>query len=118
MSTKKCRIHLLAIVTYSDSDLLALLLPDAAHLRVNALDFDVAVSAMTLSVTAMQAQPCCPMCQQAAPRTHSRYTCSLADLPWATISVRLQFHVGKSFCDNPSCPQCIFTERLSSVVAP
>jgi len=49
---------------------------------------------------------------------HSRYTRSVADLPWAGYAVRLILHVRKFFCRTGDCPQRIFTERLPTVVAP
>ncbi len=100
------------------ADLLARLLPAAPHLRVDARDCAAAVPALSLSLTATQAQPCCPPCHQAAPRTPSRSTRSRADLPWAAISGRRQLHGRTCCCDHPSWPQRSFTERLPSVVAP
>lgn len=49
---------------------------------------------------------------------HSRYTRQVADLPWSGVAVRLQLHVRRFFCDQPTCPRAIFTERLPGVVAP
>src|SRR3989454_4127353 len=49
---------------------------------------------------------------------HSRYTRTLADLPWADDRVRLQLRVRKWFCRNRSCRRHIFTERLPTVAAP
>jgi transposase len=57
----------------------------------------------------------CPLCSEPAFRVHSRYLRTLADLPWATLSVRLQVHVRKFFCDNDACPRRIFAERLEGV---
>jgi hypothetical protein len=54
----------------------------------------------------------------AARRLHSRYERTLADLPWAGWTVRLELGVRKLFCDNPDCGRRIFTERLPGVVAP
>jgi transposase len=59
-----------------------------------------------------------PVCHQLATRVHSRYSRTLADLPWAQIPVRLHLQVRKLFCDTRDCPRRIFTERLPSVVAP
>jgi transposase len=49
---------------------------------------------------------------------HSRYTRQVADLPWCGVAVRLQLQVRRFFCDQPTCPRAIFTERLPGVVAP
>ena len=51
-------------------------------------------------------------------RVHSRYTRTVADVPWGAYAVRLRLRVRKFFCDNPACPRQIFTERLSTVAAP
>jgi len=59
----------------------------------------------------------CPLCQVIAHRRHSHYTRTLADLPISDVPVRLFLHVQKFFCDHPSCPRRIFTERLPAVVA-
>jgi transposase len=51
-------------------------------------------------------------------RVHSRYTRTVADVPWGAYAVRLHLCVRKFFCDNPTCTRQIFTERLPAVVAP
>ncbi len=60
----------------------------------------------------------CPGCSGHSRRVHSRYTRTLADLPWAGISVRLRVRARKFFCDDPSCVQKIFAERLDEVAQP
>ncbi len=57
----------------------------------------------------------CPICGEPADRVHSRVTRTLADLPWAGVVVRVQIRVRKFFCDNPTCPRRIFTERLTGM---
>lgn len=57
----------------------------------------------------------CPLCGQLTDRVHSRYTRSLADLPWATLVVRMQVVVRKFFCANAACPRQIFAERLVGI---
>ncbi len=59
----------------------------------------------------------CPLCHQASSRVHSRYTRTLADLPWARISVRLRLRVRRFFCDQTDCRRRIFSERLNPAVA-
>jgi transposase len=71
-----------------------------------------------LSLISRQPAPECPLCHVAARRLHSRYERTLADLPWAGWTVRLELGVRKLFCDNPDCGRRIFTERLPGVVAP
>jgi transposase len=58
---------------------------------------------------------CCPVCGEPAERVHSRYTRTLADLPWARFAVRFHLYVRRFFCDNPSCPREIFAERLAGI---
>src|SRR5262249_32565157 len=70
------------------------------------------------SVTSTQACVPCPLCHVQTSRVHSRYTRTLADLPWGAYVVRLQLRVRKFFCGHPACPRQIFTERLPTVAAP
>ena len=93
-------------------------LPDTTLLRLDAWHRDAQASLMTLFVTSTQTAVCCPVCAMPAERIHSRYTRTLADLPWATYRVRLQLRVRKWFCANPDCVRRIFTERLPTVAAP
>jgi len=67
---------------------------------------------ITLHVTSTHVRVSCPLCQVQTARVHSRYTRTVADLPWGAYSVRLQLRVRKFFCRNAACPQQIFTERL------
>jgi transposase len=94
------------------------LLPDPTLLRLDAWRLDTAASLMTVSVSSTQTIMPCPVCTVLATRIHSRYTRTLADLPWAAYRVRLQLHVRKWFCPNPDCMRRIFTERLPTVAAP
>jgi len=98
--------------------LLARFLPDPPTLALEAWHVDDLAAAITLQVTATAAQAPCPLCHTLATRVHSRYHRTLADVPWGTYAVRLHLQVRKWFCDAPSCPRWIFTERLPTVVAP
>jgi transposase len=49
---------------------------------------------------------------------HSRYTRTLADLPWQGVPVRVRLRVRRFFCDTLACSRRIFTERLPGIVAP
>ena len=60
----------------------------------------------------------CPVCAVCTRRVHSRYTRTLADLPWGTTRVRWQLCVRKFVCPNAQCSRRVFTERLPGVVAP
>lgn len=74
----------------------------------------------TLCVSVRSTQSCsqCPLCGAASTRIHSRYQRRLADLPSAGQPVRFLLTVRKFFCDVPTCPRKIFTERLAPFVAP
>jgi transposase len=93
-------------------------LPDVTTLALEAWHVDDAATQLTLHVTSTQACVACPCCHVQTPRVHSRYTRSLAALPWGAYHVRLHLRVRKFFCDNPTCPRQIFTERLPAMVAP
>jgi transposase len=60
----------------------------------------------------------CPVCAAFTSRGHSRYTRTLADLPWGVARVQWQLRVRKFVCANAQCPRQLFTERLPAVVAP
>jgi transposase len=97
---------------------LARFLPDKTTLSLEAWHVDDAAAEITLHVTSTQASVPCPLCHVQTARVHSRYARTLADLPWSTYAVRLQLRVRKFFCDHPTCPRQIFTERLPTVAAP
>ena len=108
----------LAFISTPVLALLARFLPERTALSLEAWHVDEAAAAITLHVTSTQASVPCPLCHVQTPRVHSRYTRTLADLPWGAYAVRLQLRVRKFFCDNPTCPRQIFTERLPTVAAP
>ena len=99
-------------------DLLSCLLPDSTSLYPVSWHIDPNQATAALSLISQQPAPECPLCHVAAKRLHSRYERTLADLPWAGWTVRLELGVRKLFCDNPDCGRRIFTERLPGVVAP
>jgi len=108
----------LAFVATQTPDVLACLLPDATTLSLAACYVDTTAAHITLLVRSTQTSVPCPLCATPARRIHSRYTRTLADLPWADYRVRLQLRVRKWFCRNRSCRRRIFTERLPAVAAP
>jgi transposase len=69
-------------------------------------------------VTSSQQVVPCPVCAVFTTRVHSRYTRTLADLPWGTARVRWPLRVRKFVCTNAQCARRIFTERLPGVVVP
>jgi transposase len=97
----------------------AALLPDASQLRLLCLDgLDSGPAGLVLTVAAKARAARCPGCGGRSRRVHSRYTRTVKALPWAELPVRLRLQARRFFCDSPTCPQRIFTERLPGVVAP
>jgi transposase len=99
-------------------ELLPDLLPQAPLLHLETWQIDTATAQLTLRVQSVQTRVPCPVCQFPTRRIHSRYTRTVADLPWAEYRVVLQLSVRKFFCANGRCLRRIFTERLPGVVAP
>jgi transposase len=97
--------------------LVLLLLPSQTDLCLDDLVLDDP-QRLTLTATSTSTLATCPSCGQSTGRVHSRYTRTLADLPWAEIAVRLQLRVCKFVCATPECPPQIFTERLPTVMTP
>jgi transposase len=71
---------------------------------------------ITLRVTTIQPCAWCPRCHHPSTRRHSRYVRTVADLPWLGVTVRLQLHTRRFFCQQPACAQRIFCERVPTVV--
>ena len=95
-------------------DLSACLLP--TPLQVETLTLEDQRLTLDVKVTTLTAP--CPTCAQPAARRHSGSRRTLADLPWATVPVRLQLYVRRFFCDTPSCGRRTFTERVPTVARP
>jgi transposase len=90
------------------------ILPDPACLQLLSLSADARGIVLTTRTCATYAR--CPLCDRPSCRAHSRYTRQVLDLPWCGLSVRLQLHTRRFFCDHPACERQIFTERLPGVV--
>lgn len=90
------------------------LLPDPSVLKIQRII--PSDEAITIEVRTSQPQASCPVCQLSSRKVHSRYSRSLADLPWQGIPVRILLHLRRFFCLNDDCPRKIFAERLPSVV--
>ena len=91
-----------------------ILLPDPALFEVTSYSLEAKV--LTLEVRTVRADAKCPDCHQLSNRIHSRYERTVRDLPMAGFTVVLHVCVRRFFCDNPSCPRCTFTERLSGII--
>jgi len=72
---------------------------------------------ITLTVTAVRATAACPLCQQRSTTVRSTYTRTVADLPWAGMTVSLQVQTRRFACPVASCERKIFCERLTPFVA-
>jgi transposase len=59
----------------------------------------------------------CPVCGHRSSQVHSRYTRTVADLPWHGVPVTLHVRVRRFFCNNSCCERAIFAERLEEVAA-
>jgi transposase len=59
----------------------------------------------------------CPACAKRSARVHSRYTRTLADLPWQGIPVTIRLRVRRFFCEEANCHRAIFAERLPGLAA-
>jgi transposase len=86
-------------------------IPRSLHVETLLLDEE----GLTILAASEATEVRCPVCGDPADRVHSRYTRTLADLPWAGVAVSLHLHVRKFFCDNDACPRIIFTERLAGI---
>jgi transposase len=58
----------------------------------------------------------CPHCGSPSHRVHSRYMRTISDLPWRGTPVVLRWEVRRFCCDDESCRQRIFAERLEPLV--
>ena len=99
-------------------DIPSLLLPDPATLHLDDIQIDDANHAITMHVVATTDHAWCPTCGAQTSRVHSRYTRTLADLPWADWAVHIQITVRKFRCLEDRCACHIFTERIPSIAAP
>jgi transposase len=91
-------------------------LPAPDRLHLTGLSANTQVVTLTMCTTSQTAR--CPACGDRSARVHSRYTRTLADLPWQGVPVRVRLQVRRFFCHTLARGQRIFTERLPGVVAP
>jgi transposase len=93
-----------------------LLFPAGADLQLEAVLAEA--TQLTFVVGTTTAQVACPLCGEPTTRRHSRYQRTLADVPCAAFTVRLELHTRRFFCAHPACPRRIFTERVPALAAP
>ncbi len=94
----------------------ATLLPDAENLELEAVVADEA--GVEIRVRACRPTAPCPDCGEHARRRHSWYRRRLGDLPWQGLAVRISLLTRRWFCDTPTCPRRVFTERLPTLAPP
>lgn len=99
------------------------LLPQAPQLHVERRQIDAATGQVTLRVRSTQTLGHCPVCRCPTWRSHSRYTRTVADLPWAHYCVvfQLRRHVVLSSpksrkTQNPSGDHALLSSRRSDVI--
>ena len=91
------------------------LLPDSARITLH--DVLIDGERITLVAQAIGSPGPCPQCGELPTRVHSRYTRTLADLPWQGRAVRIELEVRRFFCLAPACPRRTFAERLPEVAS-
>lgn len=92
-----------------------IIIPDLPGFQVEEVEvaFEITLTLRTTSPTAS-----CPSCGSVSSRIHSRYTRTLRDLPSSGRPIRLLVHVRRFFCQESTCAQKIFTERLPDLCHP
>ena len=73
---------------------------------------------VTIVTIATSSQAACPLCGGLSGRVHSRYTRTLADLPWQGRAVAVRMRARRFRCATAGCPRRIFTERLPEIAHP
>lgn len=89
------------------------LVPDLGSLACDG--YRLEAGGVTVFVSSLAPTSSCPRCHQSSYRVHSHYERTLADLPWQGLPLRLRWRSRRFFCDNPACPQRVFTERCPKV---
>ncbi len=95
-----------------------LLLPSQTDRCLDRVLCDELTHTLILEVTSTQETPRCPRCAMASPYVHRQYDRTLADLPWAEVTVQVQLHVRTCFCRREECPRRMFCERVPQIARP
>ena len=95
-------------------DTTSLFFPLPKHLALTSVSTTETHLVVHVACTSLTA--CCPLCQQPSDRIHGHYGRTVADLPCAGRRVMLALRVRKFVCRTSTCPQQIFTERVSELV--
>lgn len=86
-----------------------------AGLEFSGLAMDEIAQTVVLQLISSNKEGMCPLCCQTSTRIQSRYTRTLADLPWANLMVYFKLKVRRFWCTNAACACRIFAERLPQV---
>lgn len=89
-----------------------------AELQVTACSISLVNQSLIIEASSCQLKSSCPACGWASERRHSKYIRMFADLPTSGYDVRVSLVSRRYFCDNPDCPQKIFTERFKQEIHP
>ncbi len=81
------------------------------------LSVSVSSSGLTVHAYVAATSARCPLCRVRSGRIHSRYSRTVADLPWCRVSVTLKVCARRFFCENKGCERAVFCERLPEVAA-
>lgn len=73
---------------------------------------------VTIVTAPEQPQSACPLCGVLSHQVHSRYTRTLADLPWQGRTVAVQVRAKRFRCATVGCVRRVFAERLPEVARP
>ena len=99
-------------------DFLSSLLSLPACLQLSQWQLEPNSRQLTLELSSTQLEVECPVCHEQTKRIHSHYQRTVADLACGETRVQWHLQVRKFFCDNEDCHRRIFSERLSSILAP
>ena len=105
----------MASATFKSPMQISTLLADPEAIRLRHIRPSPSMMSLVVQTTSVRAA--CPCCNRSSSRIHSRYTRTVADLPWHGIAVKMELHTRRFRCLNGLCPQRIFCERLPRVVA-
>jgi transposase len=96
-------------------DLLALLFPHLAGLRVDRVEDKG--EAVVISASCQAASACCPRCGQASSRVHGAYSRVVADGAAGGRPVLIALRVRRFRCQQPSCPRITFAEQAEGLTS-
>lgn len=87
------------------------------YLQVQSIGFNYERRKIAINFSSVRRLAECPLCNNSSSSVHSRYSRTIADLPWADWIVSLEIAVRKFFCRKPDCRRKVFCERLTALAA-